>query len=384
VRSGPGLAPRPRAVDWTILAALTLALATGLLSLTAGSAGDAWLVVLHGIGGLALVVLVYWKLRRVWPRLAAAAGDRTVALSALLAAMTLAVLATGVAWALGAAPDLWGWTLLTLHAVLGVLIVPLALYHLLRRARPPTRADWEGRRTALQYAGLAAVGALAYRGQEALTAALGTTGADRRFTGSNPEGGTGNRFPVTNWMLDDPDPIDAGEWRLRVVGRVERPLALGYGDLPTVSGESGASASDGIEAGAGAGNAAGAVVSAPAAVERATLDCTSGWYVERDWQGVRVGALLDAAGPAGDGRFVTFRSVTGYRFGVPLSEARDVVLATHVDGERLTHGHGFPLRVVAPERRGFQWVKWVDAVEVRERPDPGQWLAIFLSGVDAE
>jgi DMSO/TMAO reductase YedYZ molybdopterin-dependent catalytic subunit len=35
---------------------------------------------------------------------------------------------------------------------------------------------------------------------------------------------------------------------------------------------------------------------------------------------------------------------------------------------------------VAPGRRGFQWVKWIEAVEVLERPDYGQWVAIFTSG----
>ena len=81
---------------------------------------------------------------------------------------------------------------------------------------------------------------------------------------------------------------------------------------------------------------------------------------------------------------MSFRSVTGYRWSLPVEEARDALLATHVDGERLSHGHGFPARLVAPGRRGFQWVKWVTEVEVRERKDPGQWLAVFVSGFDSE
>ncbi|WP_367281021.1 molybdopterin-dependent oxidoreductase, partial [Thermoflexus sp.] len=40
-----------------------------------------------------------------------------------------------------------------------------------------------------------------------------------------------------------------------------------------------------------------------------------------------------------------------------------------------------PMRLVAPGRRGFQWVKWVVEVEVLSAPDPGQWIAIFLSGL---
>nr|WP_276305749.1 molybdopterin-dependent oxidoreductase [Halomarina sp. PSR21] len=345
------LEPRPRLVDWTILVLVTLAVVTGVVSLAAGSAREAWLFVLHGAGGLVLVVLLFWKLRRVRRRVTGR-FDRTVALSVLLAAVALAALATGIAWVLGADPDLRGWTLLTLHMALGVLVVPLVLYHLTRRFRTPARTDWEGRRTALQYAGLVLVGALAWRAQQAVVAALDTAGADRRFTGSKPREGTGNRFPVTSWVLDDPDPIDAEAWRLHVSGAVERPLTLGYGDLDARD------------------------------ERREVLDCTSGWFVERDWRGVPVGDLLDEAGVREGARWVTFHSVTGYRFGFPVDVARDVLLATHVDGERLDHGHGFPLRVVAPGRRGFQWVKWVTAVEVRETRDWGQWVAIFVSGLD--
>lgn len=368
--------PRPRAVDWSILAALALALTTGVVSLATGSVRDGWVFALHGAGGLALVALLFWKLRRVRTRVAAGvgAGSGTVWLSVVLAVLALAALGTGVAWVLGANLDLGGWTLLNLHIGLGLVVVPVLLYHLLRRARAPTSEDWEGRRTVLQYAALALGGALVWRAQQAVVAALDTAGADRRFTGSKPEGGAGNRFPVTSWVLDDPDPVDEASWRLHVVGSVDRPFRASYAAL---TGEEASRAGTAGEGATGAG--ANAV---PPTDERALLDCTSGWYVERDWRGVRVGDLLDAAEPTEDARWVTFHSVTGYRFGFPVGEARDLLLATHVDGERLTHGHGFPLRLVAPDRRGFQWVKWVTAVEVRESRDWGQWVAIFVSGID--
>jgi DMSO/TMAO reductase YedYZ molybdopterin-dependent catalytic subunit len=64
-----------------------------------------------------------------------------------------------------------------------------------------------------------------------------------------------------------------------------------------------------------------------------------------------------------------------------LAEAQTTLLATHVGGELLTPGHGAPLRLVAPGRRGFQWVKWVTEIQVLTATDYGQWLAIFTSGL---
>jgi DMSO/TMAO reductase YedYZ molybdopterin-dependent catalytic subunit len=37
----------------------------------------------------------------------------------------------------------------------------------------------------------------------------------------------------------------------------------------------------------------------------------------------------------------------------------------------LSHGHGSPARLVAPGKRGFEWVKWVDHIEVNET---SKWL----------
>jgi DMSO/TMAO reductase YedYZ molybdopterin-dependent catalytic subunit len=120
----------------------------------------------------------------------------------------------------------------------------------------------------------------------------------------------------------------------------------------------------------------------PAGEKRALLDCTSGWYSEHDWQGVRVGELLDAADPEEGAAWVQFRSVTGYRWSLPVREARDALLATRVDSQDLSHGHGAPMRLVAPGRRGFQWVKWVEEVRVTRRRELGEWIAVFVSGLD--
>jgi DMSO/TMAO reductase YedYZ molybdopterin-dependent catalytic subunit len=64
-------------------------------------------------------------------------------------------------------------------------------------------------------------------------------------------------------------------------------------------------------------------------------------------------------------------SVTGYRWSFALEDASRLMLATHVGGEPLSHDHGAPVRLVAPGSRGFEWVKWVQRIELLEDPDYG-------------
>jgi cytochrome b561 len=364
----------PRLVDWSIFLLLAIELASGLASLTTGRPGGRAVFVLHSIVGLALCVLVFEKLRRVRKRVSRpGAWDRATPVSVLLAVVTLGALGSGIAWVLGGSLALGPWGLLNLHIGLGLLLTVVAVVHLYHRARPPQRSDFSGRRAVLSYFLLIGAGALTWRLQSVFNELLNTAGAERRFTGSREEGtDAGNEFPVTSWVADDPDPIAIEEWELTITGEVKREFALDYEAI----------AAEGIATGEGSDRRNEGRGDGDDGRLRATLDCTSGWYTIQDWRGVRVGDLLEVAETNERAQWISFRSVTGYRWSLPIEEAREALVATHVGEERLAHGHGFPLRLVAPGRRGFQWVKWVTEIEVRERKDPGQWLAVFVSGFD--
>ena len=346
---GMRLAPPSSLVDAGLLVAVTVAAITGFVSLVSGNPGDAWIFAVHAIVGLLLVALVILKVWRVLPRLRTPSSwDREVAVSLVTLGLATAALLTGIAWSSGGRFGVWLWTGLSVHVFFGLLLIPIFIVHLSHRFHHPARDDFEGRRTAIQFGILVLGSVLVWRGQQAITAVLGV--ADR-FTGSRLAGeAPGNTFPVTMWVADDPDPIETEDWTLRVEGAVSSPVTYRFTDLHE-------------------GDTKGAL-----------LDCTSGWYTEQAWGGIGVARLLDEANPESGARWVSFHSVTGYRWSLPIEEARDALLATHVGGEPLTHGHGAPLRLVASGRRGFQWVKWIERVEVRTEPDYGQWLAIFTSG----
>jgi DMSO/TMAO reductase YedYZ molybdopterin-dependent catalytic subunit len=75
-------------------------------------------------------------------------------------------------------------------------------------------------------------------------------------------------------------------------------------------------------------------------------------------------SLLASRGLSPKDFAVRLESATGYAHILPLPEAEQVLLATHVGGEVLEHAHGFPVRAVVPTRRGWFWVKWLSQIEV--------------------
>lgn len=333
----------PRTTDWSLVCLVALLFATGVLSLVSGSAGDAWVFALHGAGGAALGLVTVWKLRRVWRRVVSPRRwDRRTIAGVLATALVVGALATGWAWSSGADLYAVGFNLLNWHMALGVWLTIAVSLHARLRARPLRGRDLVHRRQFLHMTGIA-TGALAgWRLQRPASASLGWRGARRRWTGSYERGSfEGNGFPSTSWVADRPRPLPADTYRLKLGGLVAEPMELSLAAL----------------------DAGDTVV--------ATLDCTGGFYSTQRWWGVRLQRVIEAAKPLSTATHIRIVSHTGYRWSFPLSEARDMLLATGVGDELLSHQHGAPVRLVAPNRRGFQWVKWVVCVELHVGPDRG-------------
>jgi Oxidoreductase molybdopterin binding domain len=328
-----------------LLAVLVAAMAaTGLLSLRVGSPDGSWLFVAHGVIGGCLAAAVALKLRRSLPAAMRRGWSWRLVGGVAVSLVAIAAIGGGFAWvALGRPLQLGTWTVMTLHAWAGLVLVPILALHLLPRRwrllKPPRRpvgltgasAAPVSRRTVLAAGGLVAVG-----GSLALASDLldRLASGGRRFTGSRelPAGG----IPPATTFFGEPTPhTDAATWRVTVGGSVERPRswtldelrALGERDLTAI------------------------------------LDCTSGWWIETGWRGVPLGSVLDVAGTT-SARRIDVHSVTGWATSLRPDEARRCLLATGVAGSALPAGNGAPLRLVVPDRRGLDWVKWVDRIEV--------------------
>ena len=347
----------PRLIDWSLALACALAFVTGIVSLVSGHPEE-WLIFeAHGAAGLWLALLLWGKLRRVLPRLARPRlWDRRTVLGALAVVIVALALGTGIVWVVGGTLYFLDWGLLNWHILLGFALTVLIASHMLARAKPLRRRDVSGRRQMLR-GGLLLGGAMVlWPAQQVIERVVDAPGSHRRFTGSREaESYAGNAFPATSWVADAPRPISPTDWRLRIDSAVAVPRTFSYDEMTAAGDE---------------------LV--------ATLDCTGGFCSAQRWGGMRVGRLLDGVALMPGAAWVSFLSVTGYRWSLPLEEARAALLATHVSGEPLSHDHGAPLRLVAPDRRGFQWVKWVVRVEVRTLPDPGELIAIHSSSLTPE
>ena len=318
-----------------LLVLLAAAFVTGWLAFAFATAPSRWSLILHATSGFAILVLLPWK--SIIARRGVSRPRPGRWASVLLAMLVLASLAAGLAHSTGVLVIAGPLTAIEVHVGAALAAIPFAIWHLAARRVRMRRTD-VSRRSFLKGAAVIAAAAAAYGGTEILVRAAGLPGDKRRFTGSyeaasfQPE-----LMPVSSWMFDAIPQIEAGDWSLRVGSR-----RLSYSELSSFE--------DTVTA---------------------TLDCTGGFYSTQAWEGARLDRVLGKI----DGSSIRVVSSTGYERRFPLAEANRVWLATRVGGRTLDAGHGFPARLVAPDRRGFWWVKWVVAVEVDDLP--AWWQAPF-------
>lgn len=131
-------------------------------------------------------------------------------------------------------------------------------------------------------------------------------------------------------------------WSLRLDGLVERPLALALHSLRDM----------------------------PQRRQITRHDCVEGWSAIGQWQGPRLGMLLDFARLKPEARYLVFHCADLYH-GRPYYESIDLVDAFHpqtilawaMNGKALDEAHGAPLRLRVERQLGYKHAKFVARIE---------------------
>jgi hypothetical protein len=159
-----------------------------------------------------------------------------------------------------------------------------------------------------------------------------------RDPATGPQGRPVNRGAANAGVVEL---AQSADYRLEVTGRVATPMSLTLDELRAL----------------------------PVHDAVLPIACVEGWSFSAPWSGVRVRDLLAIAGAEPD-RTILIESLEPrgvYRTSTLNSDQaadRDTLLATALDGETLALDHGFPCRLIAPNRPGVLQTKWVNRVVV--------------------
>ncbi len=165
--------------------------------------------------------------------------------------------------------------------------------------------------------------------------------------------------------------VAADDWKLRIDGLVANPVALSLDELKA----------------------------RPRKEVTATLECSGngaaasfmGAIGNARWAGTPLAPLLKEAGPMADAVQVVFWGAdTGKEkvhkdmefeanfarsLSMPEALRDDILLAYEMNGQPLSAGHGFPLRLIVPGWYGIAWVKWLARIEMVDRPFQNRFMA---------
>ncbi len=140
------------------------------------------------------------------------------------------------------------------------------------------------------------------------------------------------------------------DYRLKVFGLVETPLALSLAELRAL----------------------------PSRTQITRHDCVEGWSCIGKWKGVPLGALLNQTKPKANAKYVVFHCADSYENNderyyesIYLHEAHhpQSILAYDMNGKILDVAHGAPIRVRLERKLGYKMAKYILGLELVESLD---------------
>lgn len=148
--------------------------------------------------------------------------------------------------------------------------------------------------------------------------------------------------------IKGPQNIDINSYHLSLTGLVQKPQDYSYSDITNRQSYS----------------------------KVVTLNCIEGWSVTLLWQGVLLKDLFNEAVLDPKANTVIFYAADGYSSSLPLEYVltKNIILAYKMNGVTFPPERGFPFQVIAEDKLGYKWVKWITKIEISSDNDyQGYW-----------
>ena len=131
--------------------------------------------------------------------------------------------------------------------------------------------------------------------------------------------------------------VDPKKYRLRVDGLVKKPQSYSYDDFRAL----------------------------PHSKKLVTVHCVEGWKVTVLWEGIPFSEFAGRAGVEAKADTVIFHAADGYTTSLDLKTVagKNMLLADSANGIALPARLGFPLILVAEEKWGYKWARWIERIE---------------------
>ncbi len=142
--------------------------------------------------------------------------------------------------------------------------------------------------------------------------------------------------------------IDIDEYKLKITGLIEKNRALTYEELQEMEHTK----------------------------KVVTLHCVEGWSVQALWEGIPLKALFSKMQIDPKVNTVIFHAADGYSTSLSMSHIMDnnIIIADHLNGLQLPPEQGFPFQLVAEQKWGYKWARWITKIELSANEDyQGYW-----------
>ena len=142
--------------------------------------------------------------------------------------------------------------------------------------------------------------------------------------------------------------VEITNYVLKVTGLVKNPVSLTYEE----------------------------VLMLPSYEKLVTLNCVEGWQATILWKGALLSDIIKLAEADTKANTVIFHSIDGYTTSLPLRLILDknVILAYSSNKITLPPALGYPFIVVAEDKAGYKWARWVTEIELSDNANyKGYW-----------